>query len=112
MFTVRNTVVVALLQVGVIIFGVLGIRSSQDGLGSPAWFFPTVDYGPFALVIPLLWTVIVLGLCQCPGMTVKFQNRAFFSGIIILLMLGLLITVLWSGAGQGWGRRTTVKQNP
>jgi len=103
MFNVRNTVLVALVQVGMIVFGVLGIRSSRDSFGAPGWFSPTVDYAPIALVIPLLWTLIVLVLCQRPGMTVQFQNRAFFSGIIILLMLGLLITLVWSSAAWDWG---------
>jgi len=102
MFTVRNTVLVALLQVGLIVFGVLGVRSATDDFSAPVWFSLATQYGPVALVIPLFWTVIVLGLCQRAGITLKSQNRAFLSGIIILLMLGLLFTGLWADASSRW----------
>ena len=92
MFTVRNAVLVALMQVGVIVAGVLLVAASRprfDDMNCPPSIYWVAVYGPVALVVPLLWILIVMVLRQRPGVTERARKRAFYSGIIIVLVLGL-----------------------
>ena len=115
MFTVRNAVRVAIMQVGVIVAGVLG--AGVSGKWWTAMFAPTplpvsiatmMSYGPMALAIPLIWILAVLGLRNRANVSDDAKNAAFWSGVIILGMLSLVVgyAVLspWFNVDWGIGR--------
>ena len=94
MFTVQNAVRVALAQVGVIVFGVLGAATSRRCWTAFDGFIPVPDaitlavhYGPLAMVVPLIWICLALTLRQRPGVSEDVKNLAFWAGL--LLALGL-----------------------
>ena len=90
MVTIRNTVVVAIMQVGVIVAGVLaaGIchrMSVSNNTAMPFLALALYSYGVVGLLIPLAW---VTG-------AVVLQLRANFSDSITVLMfwLGILLLI-------------------
>jgi hypothetical protein len=108
MFTVRNAVLVALMQVGVIVAGVLAAGTSRrawlavNSSPVPDSVSQVLSYGPPALVIPLIWIVFVLLLRQRPEVSDDARTLAFYSGILIVVVLGVALggAVLhpWLGA--------------
>jgi hypothetical protein len=91
-FTVRNTVILALTQVGVIVVGVLGVGAvfkwhATMTVRPPAATTLMVEYGYLALVLPLAWTALALYMLrtiehdESPGWLV------FCSGVVLLLLL-------------------------
>ena len=94
-FTTRNAVLVALFQVGVIVFGVLTSGLSQKWWASlntplPATTLFLIHYGVVLLCLPVLWIAVVLrvGLSAWAD---EVKGLAFGSGFI--LILGLLIFI-------------------
>src|SRR5262249_15489782 len=70
-FTVRNTVILALVQVGVIVAGVLAARACQKWSATLA--FPVrrptallAEYGFLALALPLAWAAAALYVQRRP----------------------------------------------
>ncbi len=92
MFTVRNTIILAVMQVGVIVAGTLGagICRKMEFLwhvpmpGPTALFY---SYGVLGFVIPLTWGTIALVVERNPKFTDDFKNTIFASGILILILL-------------------------
>jgi hypothetical protein len=121
MFTIRNAVLVALLQVGVIMAGVLGAGASrkcwaafEDPLPVPHSILLMMNYGPVALLIPLVWVPTVLLLRERPGVTETARDWAFFSGIILIILLLLLIgdAILRPWFGVDWHLGAPREQAP
>ena len=96
MFTVRNTVILAVMQVGVIVAGTLGagICHKLEFLwhmpmpGATAIFY---SYGVLGFLIPLTWGTIALVVERRTNLTDDFKGTVFASGIIILIALALLV---------------------
>jgi hypothetical protein len=95
-FTVRNTVILALTQVGVIVAGVLGAGAvvkwhTTMTVRSPAATTLMVEYGYLALALPLAWTALALYMLrtiehdESPGWLV------FCTGVALLLLLLLAV---------------------
>jgi hypothetical protein len=92
MFTVRNTIIIAVMQVGVIVVGALGaglchqiFTRSGILMPWPAQFF--YSYGVAAFLIPLAWGATALVLERSPVLSDNLKNLAFCSGIVILILL-------------------------
>jgi hypothetical protein len=110
MFTVRNTVLVALMQVGVIVAGVLAAGVSHKWWTTfGARVLPPVtiwlmNYGVITLILPLVWSILVLRLRQRPGVSEDVKNLAFFSGILLLIalcgLIGYAVLEPWFAAGR------------
>jgi hypothetical protein len=91
-FTVRNTVILALTQVGVIVAGVLTAGACQKW-NATLFHFPArrdtellAEYGFLALVLPLAWAAALYLLRQSedPGAA---GVTAFSSGVLLLVLL-------------------------
>ena len=102
MFTIQNAVRIALIQVVVIVIGVLGAGTSRrcwtaidDIVPVPDSLSSAFHYGPFALLIPMIWIFMVLVLRQRSQVSDDAKNLAFWAG---LALIGLL--VLWFGTAD------------
>ena len=110
MSTVRNIVLVALMQVGVIVGGVLGAGVSHKwwtsfGIALPPSTLLLMNYGVIALVMPLIWGVCTLRLRQTPEVPEEIKALVFFSGILLLAFLCLIVgyAVLEPWLNVDWG---------
>jgi hypothetical protein len=112
MFHIKNAVLVAIMQTGVIVGGVLGAGTSYkvwktfSGLDTvPSSISLLMNLGPLALVVPPVWIASVLVLRLRPEVSDDAKSLAFTTGIIILLALGLLmggaIITPWFGVDFG-----------
>ncbi len=97
MFTIRNAVLVALMQIGVIVAGVLAAAvdnkwwTSMGALALPPPTSILMNYGVAALAMPAVWIIIVLLLRGRPNVSDDVKAFAFFSGTILLLTLGVFV---------------------
>ena len=112
MFNVRNAVLVALMQVGVIVFGVCGAGASrrawtamEDKLQIPDSISNVIHYGPLAMVIPLGWALFALWLRERPDVSDDAKSLAFYSGIMVVVLLALIMGVadIKPWLGIDWG---------
>lgn len=117
MFKDRNTLLVALLQVGVIIAGTLGAGVSRRLLAAlgvsilPLSNTLLMNYGLAALGIPLVWGILALALRQRPHISENLKALVLFSGILILLLLVAMIAqVILAPWIHSWG--TIQRQEP
>jgi hypothetical protein len=95
-FTVRNTVLVALAQVGVIVAGVLGAGACHKwfttfNLRPPPVTTLLADYGYVALLLPLAWVGAALWLPRRSDEPEDARRLALFCGILLLLLLLLAV---------------------
>jgi hypothetical protein len=92
MFSIKNAVYVAIMQVGVIVVGVLAAGLCEKvrvGMGArlpPAYTIFLNHTAPF-LVIPLLWIAVVLWIRSRPKLSDDLKNLAFWSGVFVLITL-------------------------
>ena len=96
MASIKNTVIVALMQVGVIVFGVLGaaITCKQfSSMGAIISVLPVMlmHYGAFGFVLPLVWSATTLLLCRRPDISDDLKRLAFWSGVLLLLSLAVFM---------------------
>jgi hypothetical protein len=95
MYATKNIVMIALMQVGVIVAGVLGAGTSWKWLTSfnplpaPAGMVLLMNYGASALILPLVWAILVLRLRGRATISEDMKNLACFSGVLLLLALGI-----------------------
>jgi hypothetical protein len=93
-FTVRNAVIVALTQVGIIVIGVLAAGACHKwhttfGVKSPIATEVVAEYGFLALGLPVVWVAAALLALR------RSEEReepewaafAFFSGLLALVLL-------------------------
>jgi hypothetical protein len=112
MFSIKNVVTVALMQVGVIVAGILGAGASWKWLKSfsvlpiPMPIAMLMNYGVAGLVIPLIWIMLVLQVRNRPDISEDMKSVAFISGIILLigLVIGIGYTVLSPWFTVDWHR--------
>jgi len=102
MFTIQNAVRVALVQVVVIVFGVLGAATSRRCWTAFDDFIPVPDsvvrafhYGPMAMMLPVVWICLALTLRQRTEVSEDVKNLVFWAGL--WLAAGLAI---WFGAAD------------
>jgi hypothetical protein len=101
-FTTRNTVIAALVQVGVIVGGVLAAGAcikwySTFGLTPFRSTTLLAEYGLLALVLPLVWVTIALRAQQRSHRDEEPSIIAFLLGILLLL---LLLGAVWYSAAR------------
>jgi hypothetical protein len=98
-FTVRNTVILALTQVGVLTAGVLAAGACHKwhttfNLRPPASTTLLADYGYLALLVPLVWVALALrALRRHADAEVEARRRtwAFLGGVALLLLLLIVV---------------------
>jgi hypothetical protein len=96
-FTTRNTVLLALVQIIVIVFSVLmagaclkwysTFISMEIPITSPWATSVFAEYGFLALLLPVIWVVIALRTLQRDEEAQVPRLLVFLSGIILLLVL-------------------------
>jgi uncharacterized membrane protein len=102
MYSVKNAVYVAIMQIGVIVAGVLAagmwlkVRREMD------WAFATpaallTDHTLIFMAIPLVWVACILFLNQRPAVSEGVNTLALFSGVLVLL--GLVVFVVYADVG-------------
>jgi hypothetical protein len=102
-FTTRNTVILALVQVGVIVFGVLTAGAAVKWyttlifLRPPTATICLAEYGALALVLPVGWLTAALRMKRRGADTDSAQWIIFSSGILLLLVL--LLGVVYAAVG-------------
>ncbi len=102
-YTARNTVILALAQVGVITIGVLSAGaafkvSTVSGLPASSSIEFASDYGWLFLIAPLIWVIYAYRVLQREEASSQARFLAVSSGIVILVVL--IIT----GWNVGFGR--------
>ena len=101
MCTIRNIVLVTLLQIGVVVIGVpaAGLARKAGVLAIPSLTAWLITYGVALLAIPLAWGILLSWLHQRPGLPEEMKSLAFLSGIVVLLALcafiGYAVVVPW-----------------
>ncbi len=104
MFSIGNILIVALMQVGVIVAGVLAsglchkIRTNS-GIAMPHAAALLYDYGVLSFSIPIVWTTIALIVLRRPQMADEVKSAAFWLGVLLLL---LLLGFVWHADVSPW----------
>ena len=93
MASVRNTVLVALMQVGVIVGGVLGAgafykAAAVTNLKLPWTILALVTYGGFGLCLPLIWVTAALLIRRRPDVADEVKRLVHWLGLALLIGLG------------------------
>jgi hypothetical protein len=115
MFTIRNTVRVAIMQVGVLVAGILasglGHRLSVvNGILLPWPAVLLYQYGVLGLAIPLGWTAAALVLRRRPEISDGVKALVLLSGILLVVALAAFVLYAdvtpwlhgtWGLAGDG-----------
>jgi hypothetical protein len=91
-FTLRNTAILGLAQVGVIVAGVLAAGACHKwyatfGLRPPSSTALLAEYGFLALVLPVVWVMMAVQALRRTTNPGALQWLAFPSGIVLLLVL-------------------------
>ncbi len=103
-FTRRNVAILALLQIGVIVFGVLaaGVTLKYhaefkvfDADSARLW----VNYGWFALPLPIIWVILAAYILAGEEWSDRIKLCAFFSGVVLL---AILVVMVWTSIGRHW----------
>jgi hypothetical protein len=106
MFTIYNTTLVAVMQIGVIVVGVLasGLWHRFSTVNNMAMPFPAgllYSYGMIGFVIPFAWLTCALLLRRSPVISDDMKGLAFGFGIIVLV--GLVVFVLYANVSPVFG---------
>lgn len=96
MFTIKNAVYVAIMQVWVIVMGVLGgglcVRAWTNMKATvPAPVATLVNYHKLFLVVPLIWITLALLVRRSPNFSDETKGLAFGLGIMLLIVLGIFV---------------------
>jgi len=100
MYTTRNTVLIALMQVVVIVFGVLGAavgRKVGTGAVMPLPTLILYQVGMLGFLIPMVWSVVTVVVLRHPRISDGVKGLVFWLGV--LLLLGLAGFVTWADIG-------------
>lgn len=92
MSSIRNTVVVALLQVGVIVAAVLAAGICHRVWMSRGWPPPPLvallcSYGVVGLLVPLAWVAGAAVFHIRPGVSEDLRVLMFWIGVLVLIAL-------------------------
>lgn len=96
MFSIYNTTLVALMQTGVVVAGVLASGlwhrfTNGNGLPMPPLAGLLYNYGQTGLLIPLAWLIPALLLRRSSSVPDGVKSLAFILGIVLLIGLVLLV---------------------
>lgn len=96
MFTIYNATLVAVIQVGIIVAGVLasGLWHKFASTSNIAMPFPTnllYTYGVIGLAIPILWLLSALLVRRSPPISDESKGLVFGSGILLLVALAVFV---------------------
>ena len=99
MFSILNAARLAVMQVGVIVFGVLASglwrrASTSEGIAMPQPAGLLYNYGVAGLLIPLVWLTFALLVRRSPAVSDGVKLLAFWLGIAVLI--GLAVFVLYA----------------
>jgi hypothetical protein len=102
MFTIKNAIYVALLQLGVVVAGVLGAGLVNRFYGEMQHDLPPLvamlmsHTLPF-LAIPLVWIALALTVRDRAAISEGLKTMVFLSGIAVII--GLVVFVAYADAG-------------
>jgi hypothetical protein len=101
-FTARNTAILALTQVGVIVAGVLGAGATQKLFAQfnarTGWWTDFVaSWGFLALALPIVWAALALWLLLRGEDHEAARFVTFWSGVLVVALL--LLVIVRSSAG-------------
>jgi hypothetical protein len=96
MGSIRNTVVVAIMQVGVIVAGVLAAGLCLRVWISRDWPSPPLvallyNYGIVGLLIPLAWAAGAVALQTRAGVSEDVRVLMFWLGVLVLIALAAFV---------------------
>lgn len=96
MFSIRNVVLVALMQTSVIVVGVLASGlwrkfSVINGLPMPEPAATLYNYGVWSFTIPIAWAISTLALNQRQEVSEAVINLTLWTGVVILLLMLLFV---------------------
>ena len=99
MFSIYNATLVALMQVGVIVAGVLASglwhrASISNGVPMPPTAALLYSYGEAGFIIPFAWFIPALLLRRSPSVSDGVKSLAFVLGIVVLI--GLVAFVIYA----------------
>jgi hypothetical protein len=107
--SVRLSVILALLQTGLLALGVLAVAASNrlaHELGAPDLrdFLFFINHGWLLLPIPVIWTAMAAGFLTGRSKAVR-EHAILMSGVTLLVLLGCALTfeILepWRTPGNG-----------
>jgi uncharacterized membrane protein len=92
--SIKDTALIAFMQVGMIIAGVIWARFIEKGFLSegqpePQLLLTLAHHGSLALIIPLLWTAIVLFSRHSDSAGTKIV--IFYVGLIVAAAIALIV---------------------
>ncbi len=96
MFSIKNAVYVAIMQVGVIVVGVLAAGLSYKAWSDMGMALPTpiamlINHTLLFLAIPLVWITFALLVRSRPEASDNVKNLAFWSGALLLIALVVFV---------------------
>ena len=96
MFTVKNAVYVAIMQVWVIVMGVLAgglwLKSFNEMHVAPSAYISLLEnYKHLFLIIPLIWITGTLIIRQQNNVSDETKNLIFWFGVLIVIALGVFV---------------------
>jgi hypothetical protein len=96
MISIRNIVLLALMQAGVIVIGVLATGLchrvyTSNGMEMPAYVAMLYDYGVMGLLIPLFWVAGTVALHLRTAVSDDIKELIFWTGVFILMALVIFV---------------------
>jgi hypothetical protein len=96
MFSIRNAVYVAIMQVGVIVAGALAAvlllkpwTEMNFHLSIPVALL--INHTIIFLAVPVVWITFALLVRRRPQVSVLVKDLVFLSGILVLIALGIFV---------------------
>jgi hypothetical protein len=96
MFSIKNAVSLAIMQVGVIVVGVLAAilclkpwNEMNFPLSIPVALL--INHTSFFLAVPIAWIAFALLVRSRPQVSIGVKDLVFLSGILLLIALGIFV---------------------
>jgi hypothetical protein len=106
-FFIKNTYLVGLAQVAMVMAGVvvaIACKQSFGSLDTPPWITNIADDSPLAMLVPLAWVMVASVVQLLPNRSARFNVIASYSGIFVLLFLvvtiGMIMVLTHFGVGE------------
>lgn len=96
-FFIKNTCMVGLAQVALVMAGVvvaISCKQSYGSLETPPWITNIADNSPFAMLVPLAWVIVASILHLLPNRSAKFNIITSYSGICLIVFLAVTIGMI------------------
>jgi hypothetical protein len=92
MFTIYNATLVAVMQVGVIVAGVLASGlwhkfATTSGITMPAPAGLLYSYGMVGFIIPLSWLTVAMLIRRSHAISDDLKSLTFWFGVLVLISL-------------------------